>query len=81
MTSAFRGLRLQLSPRRTSTKARAGGDHSLRVYAVNSGRPSLSFGRADPRLGVEMQAPRLADSIPQTGDALQATLYLEKAEL
>ena len=24
---------------------------------------------------------RLADSVPQTGDALQATLYLEKAEL
>jgi YD repeat-containing protein len=24
---------------------------------------------------------RLADSVPQTGDALRATLYLEKAEL
>jgi lactoylglutathione lyase len=30
----------------------------------------------DPSLFPELK--RLADSIPQTGDALQATLYLEK---
>jgi hypothetical protein len=56
-----------------------------------SEKPSLKSRRIAPRLGTEMQATvdrsllpelkRLAHSVPQTGDALRATLSLEKAAL
>jgi hypothetical protein len=45
--------------------------------------PSLNLGRKDLRLGVEMKATQISTNCPtrQTGDALQATLYLEQAPL